>query len=100
VHRSGARAVLRHANGHTDRVARLHKVLGPDASTVHSALRSRHLDGPVYDGADVVLRIEVNNDVLMVSEMTGANARFKGFAEQCMAEYNLDDWAPDLVSAR
>ena len=37
-------------------------------------------------------------ETLMVSEMTGANARMKGFAEQCMAEYDLDGWrVPDLV---
>ena len=37
-------------------------------------------------------------ETLMVSDATGASARFKGFAEQCMAEYNLDGWtAPDLI---
>jgi 4-hydroxyphenylacetate 3-monooxygenase len=49
-----------------------------------------------YFGNQESIRFEV----LMVSEMTGANARYKGFAEQCMAEYDLDGWtAPDLVSA-
>ena len=34
----------------------------------------------------------------LVADLTGASARYKGFAEQCMAEYNLDGWtAPDLV---
>jgi 4-hydroxyphenylacetate 3-monooxygenase len=32
--------------------------------------------------------------------VTGASARYKGFAEQCMAEYNLDGWiAPDMIKA-
>jgi 4-hydroxyphenylacetate 3-monooxygenase len=39
-------------------------------------------------------------ETLMVAEITGAAKRYKGFAEQCMAEYNLDGWiAPDLVKA-
>ena len=39
-------------------------------------------------------------ETLMVAEKTGATARYKGFAEQCMAEYNLDGWtAPDLIKA-
>jgi 4-hydroxyphenylacetate 3-monooxygenase len=30
--------------------------------------------------------------------VTGASARYKGFAEQCMAEYDLDGWTvPDLI---
>jgi 4-hydroxyphenylacetate 3-monooxygenase len=38
-------------------------------------------------------------ETLMVAEMSGAAARYKGFAEQCMAEYNLDGWtAPDLIN--
>jgi 4-hydroxyphenylacetate 3-monooxygenase len=37
-------------------------------------------------------------ETLMVADATGASKRFKGFAEQCMAEYNLDGWtAPDLI---
>ena len=39
-------------------------------------------------------------ETLLVADVTGASARYKGFAEQCMAEYNLDGWiAPDMVSA-
>ena len=31
--------------------------------------------------------------------VTGATARYKGFAEQCMAEYDLDGWTvPDLIN--
>jgi len=38
-------------------------------------------------------------ETLMVSDMTGASARYKGFAEQCMAEYDLNGWTvPDLVN--
>ena len=38
-------------------------------------------------------------ETLMVADITGASARYKGFAEQCMAEYNLDGWvSPDLVA--
>jgi 4-hydroxyphenylacetate 3-monooxygenase len=40
-------------------------------------------------------------ETLMVAEQTGASARYKGFAEQCMAEYDLDGWTvPDLISAK
>jgi 4-hydroxyphenylacetate 3-monooxygenase len=39
-------------------------------------------------------------ETLLVAEVTGASARYKGFAEQCMAEYDLDGWTvPDLVSS-
>jgi 4-hydroxyphenylacetate 3-monooxygenase len=38
-------------------------------------------------------------ETLLVAEATGATARYKGFAEQCMAEYNLNGWvAPDLIN--
>ena len=48
-----------------------------------------------YFGNQESIRFEV----LMVADLTGASARYKGFAEQCMAEYNLDGWtAPDLIS--
>jgi 4-hydroxyphenylacetate 3-monooxygenase len=37
-------------------------------------------------------------ETLMVAEKSGAAERYKGFAEQCMAEYNLDGWtASDLI---
>ena len=39
-------------------------------------------------------------EVLMAAEMMGAAARYKGFAETCMAEYDLDGWrVPDLINA-
>ena len=35
----------------------------------------------------------------MVAEVTGAAKRYKGFAEKCMAEYDLDGWTvPDLIN--
>jgi 4-hydroxyphenylacetate 3-monooxygenase len=38
-------------------------------------------------------------ETLLVADVTGATKRYKGFAEQCMAEYDLDGWkVPDLVS--
>jgi 4-hydroxyphenylacetate 3-monooxygenase len=38
-------------------------------------------------------------ETLMVADVTGASARYKGFAEQCMAEYDLNGWTvPDMVS--
>jgi 4-hydroxyphenylacetate 3-monooxygenase len=37
-------------------------------------------------------------ETLLVAEKTGAAERYKGFAEKCLAEYNLDGWtASDLV---
>jgi len=38
-------------------------------------------------------------ETLLVANITGASKRFMGFAEQCMAEYDIDGWkVPDLVS--
>jgi 4-hydroxyphenylacetate 3-monooxygenase len=38
-------------------------------------------------------------ETLMVAELTGASAKYKGFAEQCMAEYDLNGWTvPDLIN--
>jgi 4-hydroxyphenylacetate 3-monooxygenase len=38
-------------------------------------------------------------ETLMVAELTGAAKRYKGFAEQCMSEYNLDGWtSSDLIA--
>ncbi len=38
-------------------------------------------------------------ETLMVAELTGASAKYKGFAEQCMAEYDLTGWTvPDLIN--
>jgi 4-hydroxyphenylacetate 3-monooxygenase len=31
--------------------------------------------------------------------MVGQSAKYKGFAEQCMSEYDLDGWTvPDLIN--
>jgi 4-hydroxyphenylacetate 3-monooxygenase len=38
-------------------------------------------------------------ETLFAAEGSGAADRYRGFAEQCMAEYDLDGWtAPDLIS--
>jgi 4-hydroxyphenylacetate 3-monooxygenase len=38
-------------------------------------------------------------EVLMVADLMGQSAKYKGFAEQCMAEYGLDGWTvPDLIN--
>ena len=38
-------------------------------------------------------------ETLLVADLTGATKRYKGFAEKCMAEYNLDGWtASDLIN--
>ena len=35
----------------------------------------------------------------MAADKTGQSAKYKGFAEQCMAEYDLDGWTvPDLIN--
>ena len=40
-------------------------------------------------------------EMLMIANATGSSAQLKGFAEQCMAEYNLDGWTvPDLIGSR
>ena len=38
-------------------------------------------------------------ETLMVSDLSGASAKYKGFAEKCMAEYDLNGWTvPDLIN--
>src|SRR6202007_1332354 len=38
-------------------------------------------------------------ETLMVADQLGQSAKYKGFAEQCMAEYDLDGWTvPDLIN--
>ena len=38
-------------------------------------------------------------ETLMVADLTGASKRYKGFAEQCMSEYDLDGWTgSDLIA--
>ncbi|HLF76778.1 MAG TPA: 4-hydroxyphenylacetate 3-hydroxylase N-terminal domain-containing protein [Dehalococcoidia bacterium] len=47
-----------------------------------------------YFGSHESIRFET----LFIAEASGAAARYKGFAEQCMAEYDLTGWtAPDLI---
>ena len=38
-------------------------------------------------------------ETLMVADAMGQSKKYKGFAEQCMAEYDLDGWtATDLIN--
>jgi aromatic ring hydroxylase len=42
---------------------------------------------------------EIRRQTLFAAMAIGQTARFKGFAEQCMAEYDLDGWTvPDLIN--
>jgi 4-hydroxyphenylacetate 3-monooxygenase len=48
-----------------------------------------------YFGNHENIRVET----LMAAEAMGSAAKYKGFAEQCMAEYDLDGWTvPDLIN--
>jgi 4-hydroxyphenylacetate 3-monooxygenase len=48
-----------------------------------------------YAGAAETIRVVT----WQMAQAGGQAARFKGFAEQCMAEYDLDGWtAPDLIT--
>jgi 4-hydroxyphenylacetate 3-monooxygenase len=41
----------------------------------------------------------IRTEVIAVAEMMGNAQKYKGFAEQCMAEYDLDGWTvPDLIN--
>jgi 4-hydroxyphenylacetate 3-monooxygenase len=57
---------------------------------------SRHaLYEPNYFGNHENIRTEV----IAIADMMGQSARYKGFAEQCMAEYDLNGWTvPDLIN--
>jgi 4-hydroxyphenylacetate 3-monooxygenase len=49
-----------------------------------------------YFGSHESIRFET----LMAADKTGQSAKYKGFAEQCMAEYDLDGWtATDLINS-
>ena len=49
-----------------------------------------------YAGAPETIRVHHLGDG---ADASGQAARFKGFAEQCMAEYDLDGWTvPDLIT--
>jgi 4-hydroxyphenylacetate 3-monooxygenase len=48
-----------------------------------------------YSGNHENIRLEV----LLQAMATGDADRFKGFAEQCLAEYDLEGWTvPDLIN--
>jgi len=41
----------------------------------------------------------IRTEVVMVAEMMGNAQKYKGFAETCMSEYDLDGWTvPDLIN--
>jgi 4-hydroxyphenylacetate 3-monooxygenase len=41
----------------------------------------------------------IRTEVVLAAEHMGKASQYKGFAEQCMAEYDLDGWTvPDLIS--
>ena len=41
----------------------------------------------------------VRAELLFAAEQSGTATAMKGFAEQCMSEYDLDGWtAPDLIN--
>ncbi len=84
---------VRGSNGYTaEQRVKLMKLLW---DAIGSEFGGRHeLYERNYFGNHESIRFET----LMVAEATGASARYKGFAEQCMAEYDLDGWvASDMV---
>ena len=87
---------VRGSNGYTaeDRV-KLMKLMW---DAIGSEFGGRHeLYERNYFGNHESIRFET----LLVADVTGATKRYKGFAEQCMAEYNLDGWTvPDLHEVR
>jgi 4-hydroxyphenylacetate 3-monooxygenase len=41
----------------------------------------------------------IRTEVIAIADMMGQSAKYKGFAEQCMAEYDLNGWTvPDLIN--
>jgi len=41
----------------------------------------------------------IRTEVITIADMMGQSAKYKGFAEQCMAEYDLNGWTvPDLIN--
>jgi 4-hydroxyphenylacetate 3-monooxygenase len=86
---------VRGSNGYTaeDRV-KLMKLLW---DAIGTEFGGRHeLYERNYFGNHESIRFEV----LMATEAMGGTQRYKAFAEQCMAEYDLNGWtAPDLVAS-
>ncbi|MEP7351998.1 MAG: 4-hydroxyphenylacetate 3-hydroxylase C-terminal domain-containing protein, partial [Acidobacteriota bacterium] len=85
---------VRGSNGYTavDRV-KLMKLIW---DSMGSEFGGRHeLYERNYFGNHESIRFET----LMVAEKVGQAERYKGFADQCMAEYDLDGWTvPDLIN--
>jgi 4-hydroxyphenylacetate 3-monooxygenase len=85
---------MRGSNGYTaeDRV-KLMKLLWDTLGTVFGG---RH---ELYEINYAGSTEEIRRYCLFGAQASGAADRMKGFAEQCMAEYDLDGWtAPDLVN--
>ena len=41
----------------------------------------------------------IRTEVIAIADMMGQSAKYRGFAEQCMAEYDLNGWTvPDLIN--
>lgn len=87
---------VRGSNGY-DAVERV-KLMKLIWDAVGTEFGSRHeLYERNYAGNYENIRLEVLLDALG----NGAASQYKGFAEQCMAEYDLDGWTvPDLVSSK
>jgi 4-hydroxyphenylacetate 3-monooxygenase len=86
---------VRGSNGYTaEQRVKLMKLLW---DAIGSEFGGRHeLYERNYFGNNESIRFET----LLVAEATGATTRYKGFAEQCLAEYDLDGWvAPDMIRA-
>jgi 4-hydroxyphenylacetate 3-monooxygenase len=85
---------VRGSNGYTaEQRVKLMKLLW---DAIGTEFGSRHeLYERNYFGNHESIRFET----LMVADATGASASYKGFAEKCMAEYDLNGWTvPDLIN--
>jgi 4-hydroxyphenylacetate 3-monooxygenase len=85
---------LRGSDG-TDAVARI-KLMKLLWDALGTEFGGRHeLYERNYAGAAETVRLIT----LQMAQSSGQAQRFRGFAEQCMAEYDLDGWTvPDLVN--
>jgi len=54
---------------------------------------------PLYERNYFGNHENIRTEVIAVADMMGQSAKYKGFAEQCMAEYDLNGWTiPDLIN--
>ena len=64
--------------------------------TVGTEFGSRHA---LYERNYFGNHENIRTEVIMVADLMGQSGRYKGFAEQCMAEYDLNGWTvPDLIN--